>query len=46
MTINEDSEVLYRGEESFGSGDEKFCFVTVEFEKVIVHPGFYVGEAV
>lgn len=37
---------MSRGKERLGSGDEEFCFVTVKFEKIAVHPGFYFNEAV
>ena len=35
-----------RGEEEIWAKDDDFCFIQVEFEEVVVHPGFYVIEAV
>lgn len=46
MAVDEKCEVLNRGEKGFGSGDEEFCFTAVEFQEIIVHPGFDVGNAV
>ncbi|XDV46572.1 hypothetical protein PO909_014447 [Leuciscus waleckii] len=37
---------MNRREERFWAGDKEFCFIAVEFKKVIVHPGFNVGNAI
>lgn len=46
MTIDAEREVLGGGEGGFWAKEYNFSFIAVEFEEVVVHPGFYVGEAV
>lgn len=46
MAIDDEGEVLSRRKERFGSDNKKFCFFAIEFEKVVVHPGFNISEAV
>ena len=38
--------MLGGGEDGFWAKDDHFRFIAVEFKKVVVHPGFDVGEAV
>lgn len=38
-------EVVGFGEGRFGADEEELCFVAVEFERVLLHPGFNCREA-
>lgn len=38
--VNGESGVIGFAECGFGANEKKFCFVTVKFEKVVLHPDF------
>ena len=46
MTIDAKCEVLGGGADGFWAQDDHFSFIAVEFEEVVVHPGFDVSETV
>ncbi len=46
MTIYAEGEIVGCGEDGFRAKDDDFCFIAVEFEEVVVHPGFDVRETI
>lgn len=43
--INGECGVVEFAEGRFGADEEEISFVAVEFEKILLHPGFYCREA-
>lgn len=43
--VDADGDVRGGFSEGFGTDDYEIRFVTVEFEEVVMHPGFYCVEA-
>ena len=46
MTINGECKVVRGIERGFWAEYDHFCFIAVEFEEIVAHPGFYVCDAV
>lgn len=46
MTINAEAAVTSEGEKEFWANDDRFQFIAVECEGVVVYPNLYDNEAV
>ena len=46
VTIDAKGEVLGGGDDGFWAEDDNFSFIAIEFEELVVHPGFDVRETV
>lgn len=46
MTINAEASVVYGGEKELWADDDRFQFIAVECEEVVVYPDLYDNEAV